>query len=520
MDILGTETPSSHWTSKRPKWYDDMLPKWTTAWVHYEADMSVLRSSKYLIQRVQGESLTAFKERMATSDYLPLFSVAVDSLVGRMMAIEPIERVWQSEQASRGLGRTDTETSIAYDLWRDCNGQGMNYLTMVEDAAIRMCVLNEVWVYVQGIVRDEDGKEIKGATIHLIDPAAVVNIKEDAYGNPIEVLVESQMDARESIKDEFQTVKVYTLFTRDGTQQFRVVPQDSGENVVIEDEMVPYGANGFAYYRSKQRRASERMLPLFKAELPLNRFVGYNLAAKNGVLYNQESERDNILRIACTPLFVFVGTDKQFKTAEENRKQGYNAVQLDPQASQQHYYAAPQIGPADLRTRVLRDKVADFFTSAFRFYEDSIRGKQKTATEIGQDMASGEGSFLNTLATALDEMETNIGFRLEQIYFPSEPQIWGQFTANRPREFRPVNAREEADKLADMVFGTNPIPLGTTGELNALRQIAKAHDLEFVETEARQRIEQRKQDADSAPPLPSPEENDAESAQTNEDDEE
>lgn len=487
MDLLNINTSDrkQHFTSFRPRWYKKMLPKWTTAWAHYEADFSVLRTKKYLIQRIQGESLVQFKERLITSDYLPLFGTTVDSLVGRMMSIEPIDRVWEKEASTKGLGNITDEESIAHSIWRDADGQGTNYLTLIEDMAIRACVLNSMWVYVRGVDRDDDGKSISDASITLIEPAAVVNILRDEKGNPIDVLVEGAEDSRASIEDPFDEKTVYTRFTLEGSRKY-VVTEERGQIKVTPGELEPYGKNGFFYYTKKSRLVKQ--LPIFEAKLPLRRFVGNILAEKNGVLFNQESERDNILRIACTPLFIFVGNNKSFQNAQASRARGDNAMQLDPAASQPHYYASPPTAPAELRTTVLRDKVADFFVSAFRFYEDSIRGKQKTATEIGQDAASGEGSFLNTLATTLDEAENNIGWRIEQITFPKNPELWGQFHAQRARDFKPIDPVEEADRLANMIFGPNPVPVGDTGRMNAVRKIATAHKLEIVDEEVKSEI--------------------------------
>lgn len=492
MDILKTNDPlrgantgeaKKHWALIRPSWYDSTVERWTIAWTHYEADFRNLRTAKFLIKRVQGESEEQFQERLLTSDYLPLFGTAVDSLVGRLMAAEPINRKFSREGGSTSLGKIDEEDTPAHSIWRDVDGKGTNYLMMIEDLAIRVTVFNQMWVYVRGPWTDENKVEHQ-ATVSLIEPISVVNVLEDDNGNPIDVLVKGSRETRKTIEDPYGRQEVYWRFTLDGTQTVEVVKDENGSETFNAGAIVPYGDGDFAFYKSKAKL--QKILPIFKVELPLRRMVGYILAEKNGVLYNQESERDNILRIACTPMFVYVGNDEQFAKAGSVRTSGNNALQLAPDAARQHYFAAPPSEPADLRTKVLRDKIADFFVSAFRFYEDSIRGKQKTATEVGQDASSGEGSFLNTLAATIDEAEAGIMLRLEQAYYPTSPKAWGQFVVERPKKFDSISPREEADKLADMIFGKYPIPVGRTGRVNAIKQIAEGRrfQIDVAEVEA------------------------------------
>jgi len=469
--IMSEEREKQHWTSRRSESYQRMKKKWITAWVHYEADINILRSEEHLIRRAQGESPGQYDERKKTSDYLPLFGTTVDSLVGRLLAIEPVAREFSRENFKEGLGKTDVVGTPAYNIWRDCDGSGTNWLTMIEDLAIRVLVFNAMWIYVKPQVK-ANGTE---AQIRLIEPIQVVNERE-VDGALSEVLVREVRDARTSIRDAFKEMEVYTLFTHEGYIEVFVSKDARGKTVFDERPIAPYGTNGFSFWRTSDKK--KKQLPIFRCALPLRRYVGHILAEKNAVLFNQESERDNLLRVACTPLFIFVGNNKAFETAGENREKGHNALQLDPQASNKHYYAAPQTAPGELRTKVLRDKIADYFVSGFRFYEDSIRGKQKTATEIGQDAASGEGSILNTMGNTIDEAESNIGWLLYQCYFPDKPELWGQFSCSRPTDYTVASPREEADKIIEAVFGGEPLPIGNVGREKAIQAWAKAYRID------------------------------------------
>tara|TARA_R110000868_G_scaffold176609_4_gene414491 strand:- start:4334 stop:5926 length:1593 start_codon:yes stop_codon:yes gene_type:complete len=483
-NISGQTGDSNHWTLETSAHWKERLPKWKTAWVHYEADFNKLRSAIYLIQRVQGESNAQFKERLDTADYLPLFGTIIDSLVGRLNSVEPIKRRWQMDESPAGLGRPSELSSHSHELWDDIDGQGTNYLTMMEDLAIRTMVFNEMWVYVKGVERDDRGRIISGPKIQLIEPAAITNVKFDSNGSPLEVLMKGWNDTQQSLKQKSQRYDTYTLFTVDGTVLIEHIPDEDGNINIVESPLEPYGTEEKSFHFYTTSKAVKNRLPIFRVKLPLKRYVGYTLAEKNGVIFNQESERDNILRIACTPLFIFAGNDDAFESAAIAREQGWNALQLDPQSSRQHYYASPDTDAATLRTSVLRDKIADFFISSFKFYEDSVKGKQKTATEISQDSAAGEGSFLNSLANTIDEAENTMMFLVEQILFPINPTAWGQFKCDRPKDFSPINPSVAGRETAETFFGANPVPLGDSGLLNAVRAIADSRGIEFNDSEA------------------------------------
>lgn len=484
----GTES-SEHFTSYRHPYYRSMAQKWTTTWQHYVADLKQLRTKEFLFRRAQGESIEQFDERMQNADYLPLFGLTVDTMVGRISNVE--KQDFRSFDES-GVGAIEQgEDSVAGRLWYNIDGAGCNYLTLVTDAAVVLTALHECWILVDGLERE--GETVVGdATARVIMPGSVVNWREDKRGNPLEVVVQHYHDTRESIKDKPKREERYTVYKLDGYETYRVVQTRSGKREVLLLDEMPYG-NGFAYYRSRNKTDANRTLPIFRVKLPLRRFVGYIWSEKNNVIFNRESERDNILRVANTPKLQVVAPEDQWDKILDVLEKGGNTIFSDPESPRDHSYISPQTGSADISSSVFDRKVAAFMLSAFQSYEDSARGRarQRTATEVRHDASMGEGSFLSTLATALDELENAIWWRLEQIYFPDETDKWGGFSCERPREFTPLDEGDEAAALQSLFFAPDGVPVGSTGRANAASKIARLKQIEVDEDEIAADVESR-----------------------------
>ena len=470
----------ANWLDLQHPDYQEREPRRQVARVHYEANPNKLLTAKYLQQRAQGESEKQFKERLKTSDYFPAFAIVADDYTGRIKAAEEkVARSWQNEDQEEGLGSTSDKNTLAGQLWTDIDGRGKNYLTMRYEAAGTMIVEDEVWAIVEGKPRDENGVAVGNPYVREISPSAVLDWSEDARGRLKWVKVKHSADVRGGWKEEHDRRQRYTIYTREGYEVWEKREDKEGNvEAKLITPMTSYGPN--PYWRSPDRNA--KVLPVFRVKMPMKRYVGHILAHKNNVIFNKESERDNILRVANTPKGVYAGDLQGFVEQMKKNKLGTNTWQLDPDASQKHYYMAPPVKSAEISTAVLQDKVESFFVSAFQFYEDAVAGKQKTATEIQQD-AAAEESFLNTVSTALDEFESEIGKRLEQIAFPDNPDLWGQFSVTSPQDFNPVDPESEADKLMRRYFDRGPVPVGATGRANVAKKIADLDDVDYDEEE-------------------------------------
>src|SRR5690606_1241038 len=109
----------------------------------------------------------------------------------------------------------------------------------------------------------------------------------------------------EDPRAEPKKVTRYRIYRLGGYQDWI---QDEKGTPVQDGPFRRYGGSEqepFVFYRSgeaaRRRQAAGRILPIFRVRLPMRRYVASILAGKNGVVFNMESERDNLLRIANTP---------------------------------------------------------------------------------------------------------------------------------------------------------------------------------------------------------------------------
>lgn len=483
----------THWTKKTHPAYENTIGKWKSAEVHYSGDFDKLRTDEYLIQREQGESDKQHEERKKRSDYLPLFGTVVDAAVGREMSVEPpvgldqeergegdgyLQRQWSDPEAEDGLGDPAESETKAGKLWEDADGNGKNYLTIIQQAAVELVKKHEVWCLVEGITRDPAGNAVGEASIRMIEPEAVTNWRSE-NGRLSEVVIKHQRDTRTSIKDDpkksiQEMRRVYDL---EGYQDY--AKNDEDEMAPVSEHQ-PYGSADnpdFQYYRTENRNRS--ILPIFRVSLPLKRNVGYIWAEKNGVIFNKESERDNLLTVANTPLLQLAATKEQYDNQiKEPMEDGQRVLLVDPDSSQGHEFKSPPVDSARIATEVLEQKVEHYFISAFRSFENAVRAGNRTATEVEHDAQMGEETFLGTLAIALDELEKHIGWLLYQIYFPRRPELWGQFTIERPkRKFSRLDEKSLAEKLKAQFFPDRAVPIGQDGLEQAARKIAQGYGI-------------------------------------------
>lgn len=468
--------------------YDAWEPKRKVARRHYKADVEELAEAD-LIRREQGESYKQFDERKKTADYFPAYATVVDAYAGQIrQAEDEVQRTWSDPEVDGGL--SDEFVSQMED---DTDGTGTNWLSMRQDAIITAINEHTVWGIVEG-PRYENGEQVTGSQVRVISPEAVLDWDSD-YKGLVWVKVKHQAVARDGPFDKPETRDRWTIYYRDGYEVYEKQRDETGKVsvVVLADEQGnerrPYGRsrdggdNGFRF-QSRHKKAGA--LPIFCVKLKLNRYVGYTLAQKNKSLFNKQSERDNILRVANTPKLIYVGTTDELLELQKKQKdanQAPNVWSLRPDATNEHYYMAPPTEPAEIATEVLEGDVERFFVSAFQFYENSVRGSQKTATEIDQDASRGEWSFLNTVATTIDEFERAAMWRLEQIVLPGQEEQWGQATVTTPKKFKPIDAGARAKELAERYFGKHPVPLGPKGEKSAAKEIADLDGIEYDEDE-------------------------------------
>jgi hypothetical protein len=470
-----TDTPNNGRTgAQRDVWleyehpgYVALRPQWVYATDHYTGRVvNEAKISGYLIKRSQGESDKSYRERCNLADYTPHFGTLVDTLAGMLFAAEgKATRNWQDPETKAGLGDPEDPTSPAARLIRDADGKGTGWQTMWRNVAIELIVNHCLWMMVDA----EDGKPV----LKWLRATAVPNWLEGRHG-PEEVVVLEVEDVRGSLKDKPGSTKQYLVLTAAGWQRYQVT--EAGD--VVEVLEPGYGQGTFTYLD----RDGRSTLPIFAVELPLNRHVGYLLARKANAIFNQESARDHILRVANFPRLNVFGTEAQLERLKVALAAGENTLENDPIAGKGHAYIAPDSGPANVATEVLKRKVEELWITGFKMYGDSAR--EKTATEVSQDVAAGVGAFLQLLKTALDDAENHAFYLLEQAEYSLDKTRWGGAMVERSDDFAPFDPEATLDRMRTRYFGTTGvIPVGRSALIEAAKQAAQYDGLPVDEAE-------------------------------------
>lgn len=513
--------------------YRAMLPRWQRVWAHYQANIDVLRARTvsmrelkerrqqttspglitsthsatgfmdgvFLIRRRQGESELQFLERLELADYTPLLATVLDAYAGRSTESEKrITRRWsRTGDGAKGLGDEKDESTIAGAVWMNADGAGTNYPVLLQRVATLLITKQRFYTLVEGkrSTVDTDGtRRFAGhGRITIMHPEAVPNYI-DVGGRLTEAHVIGEVDRHKSVKDEPMPRTVHTVYMLTGYETWELDPDTN--DLVRKDAKTegapptPYGASSDEVFQYRESSDDPTLLlPLFVTTLgvPNGRYPADILAAKNGAYFNQESERDNKLRLSNTPIMEIVADSlAQKREIEEDRAAGANTFWIHPESKQRNGYLEPTHNSIEVAGAVLKEKRETFLFTAFRQFEDSARGGQMTATEAAQIAAQGEHSFLNLVVAALDEWETQVWKRLEQVEYPDDPKRWGQFFVERKRDFRPLDEMAEGQRLKDLFFG-GPVPVGATGRRSAARRIADLEDLEADNDEIEAEVE-------------------------------
>lgn len=434
---------------RHPTW-SEFHKMWKFTRDFYTAD--VLRPellTTYLRQKKQGETNDAFRERCENADLTNHFGTIVDSLVGMLGQVETdAARVWglkdkESGQVS-GLGeRTEPDTAAAR-LWRDADGLGTSWLAFWSLVATELSLTHLGWLMIDA--RDEDSDP----AVRYLEPGCVVNWLVGPGGRLSDVLIREQVDARTSLWDKEAQVDQYLHITVDGWARYRL--QDGA--LVLAEEPGTW-AQHF------EDDAGNRIVPLRHLVVPVKRQVGYYLAKKQSAIYNRESERDTLLRTANFPKLNVNGSETVYLAVVEALKQGNNVLQ-----GTGHEFIAPPTESAALATSVLEGKSREFYMTGFREYGDAAR--ERTATEVKQDVASGAAAYLTMLARALDQAETWAMHLLTQLEVPTQRAVWFSASVERSNAYAPADPEVVLDKLLRRTFGADvPVPVGRIAQENA-----------------------------------------------------
>lgn len=463
---------------KQPSWLENEHPeytankgRWRYARDHYTGEvLDSANVSKYLIKRAIGESAAAFKERCDLADYTNHFAQIVESLVGMIFAVEgDANRVWNDE-SDRGLGDPDDPSTPIGALWRRADNEGNGFLTVFKQLAIELAVTHVAWFFVD---------PANGSPVLRVLPALSVPDWTDDFS---QVKVLEEVDTRTSLESPATLEKRYLVMTAAGWQRWKL--DDEGKEVKLT-EPGDFGTWTFS------APDGSPALPIFRISLPMRRPVGYLMAKKANAIFNKESERDNLLRVANFPRLVLAAGDEMYNKIIQSLADGANTIQEDTKdPGGGHRYIAPLTESAKIATEVIEKKVKAFHETAHKSYNDSAQ--ERTATEVRQEVGSGTGAFLQLEKAALDDAENGALWRVEQVLFDDRAR-WHVAHVSRSDDFMPADPDAVMQKSATMAFGADKtVPLGLEGQVQVALQIASYRGVTVNEDEVRAEIAVRK----------------------------
>jgi hypothetical protein len=437
-----TEYTHPHWNRNYYRWIYSH-DQYTGDYAEHD------KIKRYLQKKSRSETDEMYDERCKTSDIRLDFATAIDGLNGIMFAKEK-----DTARSFGLLGDVDEVGSIAHRLNDNADGEGTNWNAVFKGASIKASIYNEVWCLVEGIgAKEEDAK------VHIIEPQYVVNYYP-SVGKMEKVLVKEVRDARDSLESEPRETDVFIEYSIDGWRRYKA-------GAIIESGTYEYWATG---------EKKERILPIFRTKLPMPRDVGYLLARRQNALFNMFSARDNAIRDMAFAFLGIVADENQFDDVIEKWKEsGMRVLRTEPGTSN-HYFFSPDAGYLSEFNNILQKSVEDFYINAFKEYGNAA--SQKTATEVRLESRTGIEAFLALLVGAVDDIENNALWRLEQIYFPDSPNQWGEANAVRSRNFQPEDVQKGIEDMARRYFGGN-IPAPKKALVNVLWQILRKDNIDI-----------------------------------------
>lgn len=457
--------------------YDDLVEKWEYVEDHYTGSLlDKGKIEKYLIQRAQAEHENEYAERkkLATQPYH--LAYLIDTFAGMIFAADRnVARMWQEDENDDGLGSEDDPDTMAGRLWRDADGTGTNYIPFWQRFVTSLIRLHRMYVLVEGVDRDSDGRVVSEPHYRSISPLSVTNWRYDGR-TLVDVVVKHKADVRTSITEKPSERERYTHYHLEGFDVYDVIKDEQGEKRVV---FRPDMSGPYEYYEGPD--SPDRTLPIFRVDLPFSRYLAYQAARRVNSVFNMESERDTALRHGNIARLAIVGTESFYEGVEKALALGFKLIRHDPENATQHYYMTPPDAPARLATDVIEKRVADFLFTTFREYGDAAR--EKTATEINQDRRAGLEAFLHIVVASLTEAENQALRRLEQVAYPNTREKWGIATVEREPDFQYVATAELVATISDKIFGAKPIPAGATAMRAAAASILGYYGIDYDEGE-------------------------------------
>ncbi len=467
--------PTTWLDQKHPKYKGD---QWKTVRAHLRGTI-LQELGSHLVEKGQGEAREAYQARKEIASYVPHYTRAVLALAGMIIQNESeMSRQWWPDDSV--LGSPSTEGSVMSRLWRDVDGKGTDWEVLRTQSLVDQVGYQQVWTLIEGVGRrgsDGDSPTLADAVDHgkirLIDPMSVYDWATDETGRVVEVKVHSKRNTRTSVRESSEPEDIYHVFTLDGVEIWR---EADGEPTM--EERRPYGPNGFQY----QGRDGRPTLPIYRTKVPVRSPVGYMMAKYAEWLFNFRNVRNFHLWSSALARMYTDATDSNDRFDEDTFTKFQDLLKEGSSFFPKEVgYAAPPMDGASARNETLEQETDNFYSVFFQSFGDVAR--ERTATEINQQVAQSVGAYLTLQTQSLDEWENDALWRIAQVHAPGGgPDLWRQASVERSTDFSHVNVGERLQNIAESAFESK-VPLGPEGRKNAAMKFADELGIDVLEGE-------------------------------------
>lgn len=434
--------------------------------------------NEHLTQKGQGEAQEAFRARKEIASYIPHYTRAVLSLAGMIVQNEDdIQRNWWDDDV---LGDPETTGTAMSALWRDVDGRGTDWPVLRTQALVDMTGYQHVWTLIEGVRRTgQTQADTSGfGKARLLNPLSVMDWVTDG-GRLVEVKVKSKVDPRSSVTDDTDPEERFHVFDLEGVTTYR---NNDGDVERIGRRL--YGPDGFQYVD----REGRPVLPIYRTRVPVRAPIGYMMAKFAEWLFNFRNVRNFHLWSSALARMWTDATDSNdrfdedtFQKFEELIKEGSSFF------PKEIGYSSPPMEGAKARNDTLEEETDNFYSVFFQSFGDVAR--ERTATEIDQQVAQSVGAYLTLETQAIDEWENDMMWRLAQVNRPDGPfEVWMQADVKRSTDFSHVDVGAQVQALAENAF-ENKVPLGEEGRANAAMKFADKLDVPVDEEQIRSEVE-------------------------------
>mgnify|MGYP001594059222 FL=1 len=386
------------------------------------------KNGTYLKRRAHGEMAVAFGERASITRFPSHMATLVDSQIGGVFAVEDKAH----REYGGPLGDPDVADDPMYHFRRDVDGSGINMESFMISAGQRMIVDNWFWYRVDRV------SEADPIRAYWVDPDSILNWREED-GVLVELLQSEMKWEQPSLKEKGAWVKYYRRWTIDGWELYHEV--DKEDSASGEREVVLVADMQFRFPFFTEATQTKRRLPFGRTRLPLDRYIGYQMAQDHNMLYNLLSDARWNFRVINHPRLAGNVEDDQWTRSLHTIMQGVNAMQGDWK------YISPDSANGHTAYKVYSEETRQFYIANHQRMNGS--SVEKSATEVLFDEAAGRTAFLRIFASAIDDIENDIYFLAAQWESPEDTSGWYATWVKRSSDFKPVDLQGLIKTQAD-----------------------------------------------------------------------